>query len=367
MGRQVFAEKIFNHKLDPDDGKSLLCSTNQEADMRTLTLVTLVLLVLSGCELPPKNGLSAPTRVQSAVARPNIENEEYVMVTTAVTMPMYVNHDQAAFKRWGEKMNVKVSILGPAEWDVPAQINTIEEVIGTRPTGLLINGTDPAIAQVINKAVSAGIPTVIYDSDIPGSNRHAFLGTDWYEIGKMQGEEMANLIGGKGKVAYMGILGLVNMEQGFKGLLDVFKNYPDIEIVGKYDDKANVEEAAKITSDVLAAHPDIAGFCGFDSNSGPGIALSVREAGKAGKVKITTVDWEPEHLRLVKDGVIQMLAGQKRELFTWYGAQFLYDMVHHTNPLAQNDAKAGITSVPYMINTGLLKITKENVDQFINR
>jgi ribose transport system substrate-binding protein len=320
-----------------------------------------------GCELPPRNQSIALTTSEKKTGTINLENEEYVMVTTAVTMPMYVNHDQAAFKRWGKKMNVKISILGPAEWDVPAQINTIEEVIGTRPTGLLINGTDPAIAQVINKAVAAGIPTVVYDSDIPNSNRHAFLGTDWYEIGKMQGEEMVKLTGGKGKIAYMGILGLTNMESGFQGLLDVLKKYPEMEVVGKYDDKANVEEAAKITSDVLAAHPDIVGFCGFDSNSGPGIALAVREAGKSGKVKITTVDWEPEHLQLVKDGVIQMLAGQKRELFTWYGAQFLYDMVHHTNPLAQSDQQAGITSVPYIINTGLLKITSANVDQFINR
>jgi ABC-type sugar transport system substrate-binding protein len=91
----------------------------------------------------------------------------------------------------------------------------------------------------------------------------------------------------------------------------------------------------------------------------------VREAGRSGQIKITTVDWEPEHLQLVKAGVIQMLAGQKRELFTWYGAQFLYDIVHRTNRLAESDTKAGITSIPYHINTGLLKITKENVDLFI--
>lgn len=324
-------------------------------------------LLLWGCELPPKNDATA---MRSELANPTdttFANEEYVMITTAVTMPMYVNHDQAAFRKWGQKMGVKVSILGPAEWDVPAQINTIEEVIGTRPTGLLINGTDPAIAQAINKAVAAGIPTVVYDSDIPNSNRHAFLGTDWYEIGKMQGEEMVKLLKGKGKVAYMGILGLTNMESGFQGLLDVLKKYPGIEVVGKYDDKANVEEAARLTSDIIAAHPDVGGICGFDSNSGPGIALAVREAGRTGAIKITTVDWEPEHLQLVKDGAIQMLAGQKRELFTWYGAQFLYDIVHHTNRLAENDTKAGITSIPYYINTGLLKITKENVDQFITR
>ncbi len=100
----------------------------------------------------------------------------------------------------------------------------------------------------------------------------------------MQGEEMARLLGGKGKVAYMGILGLTNMATGFRGLLDVLKKYPGIEIVGKFDDKANVEEAARITADLLSAHPDLAGLCGFDSNSGPGMALAVKEARRVGKV-----------------------------------------------------------------------------------
>jgi len=329
-------------------------------------LCCLISVMLVSCELPSRQSLgeSKPAILRTISADQSIPNEEYVMVTTAINMPMYVNHDQAAFKRWGEQRGVKVSILGPAEWDVPLQIETIEQVIATRPTGLLINGTDPGIAQAINRAVDAGIPTVVYDSDIPNSKRHAFLGTDWYQIGLMQGEEMARLIGGKGKVAYMGILGLTNMEQGFQGMLDVFKKYPDIEVVGRYDDKANVETAARITSDLLAAHPDLAGICGFDSNSGPGIALAVKEAGKVGVVKITTVDWEPEHLQLVKEGVIQMLAGQKRALFTWYGAQFLYDMVHNTNRLSYNDAETGITNVPSTVNTGLLRITKENVDQF---
>jgi ABC-type sugar transport system substrate-binding protein len=205
----------------------------------------------------------------------------------------------------------------------------------------------------------------VYDSNIPNANHHAFLGTDWYEIGRMQGEEMVKLIQGKGKIAYMGILGMSNMEAGFRGLLDVLKNYPEIEVVGKYNSKSSVEEAAKISADVISAHPDIAGICGFDGPSGPGISLAVNEAGKSGKIKVTTVDGEPEHLQLVKQGTIQLLAAQKRELFTWYGAQFLYDMVHLANPLSNNDAKAGTTSIPYHVNTGLLRITKENVNEFV--
>jgi ribose transport system substrate-binding protein len=322
------------------------------------------LLLFCACELPPRGKTEKPASA-TTTNEEEIVNEEYVMITTAVSMPMYVNHDQATFKRWGKEKGVKVSILGPSDWDVPAQINTIEEVIGTKPTGLLINGTDAAITQAINRAVDAGIPVVVYDSDIPGSKRHAFLGTNWYEIGRMQGEEMVKLIGGKGKVAYMGILGLANMEDGFRGLLDVLAKYPEIEVVGKFDDKANVEEAAKITADLIAAHPDLSGLCGFDSNSGPGMALSVKEAGKAGKIKITTVDWEPEHLQLVKEGVIHLLAGQKRELFTWYGAEFLYDFVHQTNKLSSNDRQAGISNLPTVVNTGLVRITKENVALFM--
>ncbi|MCK8493665.1 MULTISPECIES: substrate-binding domain-containing protein [Spirosoma] len=330
-------------------------------------LLLLSLLSLAACELPPRQASTTTALNTVSDSTALGADEEYVMVTTAVTMPMYINHDQAAFKRWGAKHGVNVSVLGPAEWDVPAQINIIEEVIGTRPSGLLINGTDPAIGPVIDKAVAAGIPTVVYDSDIPNSKRHAFLGTDWYEIGQMQGREMVRLLGGKGKIAYLGIFGLNSMETGFRGLLDVIKDYPGIEVVGKFDDRSNVEEAARITSNLLSAHPDLAGLCGFDSNSGPGIGLAVKEAGRVGKVKVTTVDWEPEHLQLVREGVIQMLAGQKRELFTWYGAQFLYDMVHQTNRLSAHDAQAGITNVPTSVNTGLLRITQANVNEFIHR
>ncbi|MGB3585285.1 MAG: substrate-binding domain-containing protein [Tunicatimonas sp.] len=339
-------------------------STLKIIRINQIYLLSLLILTLIACD--PEKG--AKYREQQK-ANQTVEidpNEEYVMVTTAVNMPLYVNHDQAAFKKWGQQRGVKTSILGPSEWDVQAQIATIEQVVGTRPTGLLVNGTDPAIASAINKAVEAGIPTVVYDSDIPQSQRHAFLGTDWYEMGRLQGEAMAKLINGQGKVACMGILGMTNMEAGFQGLQDVLAEYPNIEFIGKYDDKANVEEAARITSDLISANPDLAGICGFDSNSGPGIGLAIKESGKAGQIKVTTVDWEPEHLKLVKEGVIDLLVGQKRELFTWYGAQFLYDMVHQTNRLSGNDQAAGITNVPYQVNTGLLTITPENVDQFID-
>lgn len=331
-----------------------------------------VLILVNACELPPRPD-STNSKASSEVAdnsthayTPAVgQEEEYIMVTTAINLPLYVNHDQSAFKAWGRKKRVKITILGPAEWDVPAQIATLEQVIPLRPAGLLINGTDPGIAQAIRKAVAAGIPTVVYDSEIPNSDSHCFIGSDWYEMGYLQGRRMATLLKGKGKVAVMGILGMENMEAGFRGFQDAIKPYPGIEFLGKYDDKANVETAARLAADLIAANPDIAGMAGFDSNSGPGIALAVKEANRIGKVKITTVDAEPEHLKLVKAGVIDYLVGQKRELFTALGAQFLYDMRHGTLKLSNDDAAAGVVPIPRTVVTGSIEIDKRNVDAFL--
>lgn len=325
----------------------------------------LLLLFLSACTLPPREQTAAiMNETTETAAAIDPATEEYVMVTTAINLPLYVRHDQAAFKRWGEQKGVKVSILGPAEWDIPAQIETIEQVIASRPSGLLINGTDPGIAAAVNKAVDAGIPTVVYDSDIPNCRRHAFLGSDWYQMGLAQGERVGQLTGGRGKVACLGLLGMSNMEAGFRGLQDALKKYPNIEFIGKFEDKANVETAARITADLMAAHPDLAAVCGFTSSTGPGIALAVKEAGKVGKIKITTVDMEPEHLQLVREGVIQLLVGQKRELFTWYGAEFLHDMAHRTNQFSRNDRRSGISPLPYSVNTGLVTVDSRNIAAF---
>ena len=337
-----------------------------------ICLWSLALMLNTACELPPRpnaadkgHTTSSPQPRQSAESDQTLgQVEEYIMVTTAINLPLYVNHDQSAFKAWGRKKGVKISILGPSEWDVPTQIATIEQVIPLRPAGLLINGTDPGIAQAIRKAVAAGIPTVVYDSEIPNSQRHCFIGSDWYEMGRLQGERMAKLLKGKGKVAVMGILGMENMEAGFRGFQDAIKPYPGIEFLGKYDDKANVETAARLAADLIAAHPDIAGMAGFDSNSGPGIALAVKESNRIGRVKITTVDAEPEHLKLVREGVIDYLVGQKRELFTALGAQFLYDMRHGTLKLSQNDAAAGVVPIPRTVITGSIEIDRKNVDAF---
>ncbi len=332
--------------------------------LKLIKNLPLLIILLFGCNTN-KEVKTAANDGDVLTSQDVIENEEYIMISPLVTYPMYVNHDQEAFIRWGKKMGVKTTILGTPDWNIAEQIAIIEQVTGQNPTGLLINGTDPAIAIAIDKAVDAGIPTVVYDSDIPMSKRHTFLGTDWYEMGRIQGEKMVELLGGKGKIACLGILGLNNQESGFRGVLDVLNKYPEMEMIGNFNDEANVEISARITSDLISAHPDLSGLCTFTPMSGMGAAIAIKEARKPGIVKLTSVNYEPELLGLFQEGVIQLLVCQKRELFTWYGAQFLFNMAHKINTLTDNDFQSGISNIPHKVNTGSFVVTKDNIEHFI--
>ena len=300
-----------------------------------------------------------------AKSNADVSQQEYVWIGTMTSHPMYVNHDQKALKKFGKDMGVKVTVEGPADYDIPGQAAAIEKVIKRNPAGRMVLGMERALVPLVNKAIEAGIPTITVDADLIESKRIAFVGSNWYNIGVRQAETLAKLIGGKGKVAIMGIFGADNMEQGFAGFKSVMANYPDIKIIGEFDDMADVDEARRITEEIISRHPDIAGIAGFDTNSGPGIAAAVKAADMAGKIKITCVDIEPLHLKYLKEGVIHKLFGQKRELFTYYGARLLYDINNPSISITGDDKKNGIIAVPYIIDTGFIEVDAGNVDNII--
>lgn len=293
--------------------------------------------------------------------------EEYVYICPLVNDPMALNHDAKALKQFGKDMGVKVTFAGPEKYDVAAQAAAIEDAIKRKPAGIMVVGTERGLIPYVNEAVDAGIPTITVDADLIDSKRMAFVGSNWFNIGVKQAEAMVKLIGGKGKVAMMGIGGADNMEQGFEGFRSVMKNYPNVVVLDEYDDMDSDQESQRITEEILKKYPDIAGIAGFDSKSGPGIGAAIKQEHLAGKVKVTCVDIEPAQLSLVKEGIVQKLIGQKRELFSYYGAKILFDMNHPTISLTVNDKKNGVTPVPLIIDTGLIEVDKTNVDDIIGK
>lgn len=332
----------------------------QKGAIIVIASLLIVSLLLNGVQF-----FVAESKDSDSHAATELLNEEYVYIAVFKDDPMIKVQDELGLKRFSEEYGVKVSIEAPEHFDAPEQARIMDDVIKRHPAGIMVCGSDPILIPYINKAIEQGIPTITVDADLPQSKRLAFVGSDWRRIGIKQAETMVKLIGGKGEVAMLGIVGLENMQDGFDGFRSVMENYNDVYVFDEYDDMSNIEEAERITVNLIKEHPQIAGIAGFDSNSGPGIIAALKKLGMVDKIKVTTVDIAPIHLQLVKEGSVQKLIGQKRELFTYYGGKILYDFNHSKLSIAKDDKKQGITNIPNFVDTGLVEVDATNVDKIL--
>jgi ribose transport system substrate-binding protein len=164
-------------------------------------------------------------------------SETYVMVSNVAAHPYWIDA-----KKGGEdasnELGVKWVYTGPADFNTPAQVTTLEQIIQTHPAGIIVAALQPdAITPAIDKAIAAGIPVVTVDTDAPNSKRLTYLGTVNYSAGVTMGKRMAEISGGKGKIGLASVPGQFNLEERIRGIRDVVKQNPGMELVTVVDDK----------------------------------------------------------------------------------------------------------------------------------
>jgi ABC-type sugar transport system substrate-binding protein len=319
---------------------------------------------LTGCEKP--EATSAPSADTDRTTRKGNVNEEYVWLSANANLPLFTTHDHPALRLAGQELGVKVSIAGPSSVDIPGLVAAIEQTTARKPTGMMVVGWDPsALVPPINAAIAAGIPVVCVDADVPASRRLSFIGTDWFEIGVRQADAMMKALAGRrGKVALLGLIEQEIDQKAFAGFRSVAEK-AGLICLDPQQDKGNTAEATRVAAGIIQGVSDLVGMAGFDSESGPGMAQAIKEAGRAGKIVATCVEAEEPHLRFLKEGVLAACVGQKRELFTYIGVQALYQVKHAKIRFTNNDKAAGVTPIPTTYNTGTYTVTRETVDYFL--
>lgn len=334
-----------------------------------LVLAAATMLAVGAC------GNSTPTNAPSGAAatpapgatQAATSNEEYVWISQNSTLPLFVARDHPTLLLAGKDLGVKVRIAGPTNIDLAAFISTIETECAAHPAGVIVVGWDPSLSASVDKCIDEKVPTVTDDADLPNSKRLAFIGTDWYQIGVQQAlAQLADLKARgltTGKVATLSIINADNMTAARNGFADTLKG-TGITIVADEDDGGASDQAASKTAALLAAYPDLTGFAGFDSESGAGIVTALDEANKAGQYTVTAMEQSPEFFQTVKDGKVTAIVIQKRELFTYYAVKMLYDFNHNNFTIAGLD-KWGTSTIPRYLDTGLVMVTKDNVDQVL--
>ena len=290
-----------------------------------------------------------PTLSQKALAQG--AGMEYVFLSVVTQVPFWVDH-RAALDDAAEALGVTTRFTGPLDFDTAGQARQLDELIARRPAGIMVfPGDAAAMASGIDRAVEAGIPVACLTGDVANSQRSTFFGINGFNAGKIGGEMLAQAIGGKGKV----ILGtfpapaVLERVEGYKATFA--EKYPEIEVVDVVNDKADPSYAPTAYLQAIQANPDIVGIGGTDGDSGKDI-------------KIVAMDRNDDMLPYIEDGTIHGAVAQKSYIEAFLAVHMLHWQNTDGIKVVPDWKAAGISPLPEVVDTGVMTITADNVEQF---
>jgi ribose transport system substrate-binding protein len=205
------------------------------------------------------------------------------------------------------------------EWNAPAleidakrQQDIVESMVNRRLAGIALAPVDKkALVNVVDRATAAGIPTVIYDSDVDTPNRLSYVATDNREGGRLAARRIGELLGGKGKVGIIGFMpgsaSTMEREDGFAEELKA--NFPGIELVGLQFGMADRAKAMAVTENMMTAHPDLAGLFADNESSSSGAVQALKSRVNR-TVKLVAFDASDALIADLKEGWIDSLVLQ---------------------------------------------------------
>ena len=253
----------------------------------------------------------------------------------------------------GKEAGVEIMWKGPAqETDYAGQTNIVEDAINRRVDGIVLAPTHKdALVPVVERAAREHIPVAIFDSGIGTENYVSYVATDNRQGGVNAAERLAARLGGKGRVAVLGVkAGSVSTDQREEGFQETIKSkYPGIEIVafqyGESDRARSLDRAA----DILTAHPDLDGFFASNESSTVGVVQALKQKGLAGKVILVGFDSSPNLVEDLKAGAIDALVLQNPYKMGYEAVKAMVARLDGQTP-------------PRVVDTGVKLLTRENLD-----
>ncbi len=253
----------------------------------------------------------------------------------------------------GKEFGVEVMWKGPAqETDYSGQINIVEDAINRRVDGIVLAPSHgDALVPIVERARKEGIPVTIFDSGISTESYLSYVATDNRQGGVVAAERLAEKLGGKGKVAILGVkAGSVSTDEREQGFQETIKQkYPGIMIVAfQYGDADRAKSLDRAT-DILTAHADLNGMFASNESSTVGAVQAIKQKGLAGKVVLGGFDSSPNLIDDLKAGAIDSLVLQNPFKMGYEGVKAIVDKLNGQTPERHLD-------------TGVKLLTKENLE-----
>ncbi len=249
---------------------------------------------------------------------------------------------------------IKEVIVTDAGGDANKQIADIEDLVTQGVDILLVApASDTALTPAVDAAVDAGIPVVVFNSDMvsgkvsvrvfPPYNSWANITTDW----------LGQALNGKGDViALRGIAGLAAEADEWAGVEEALKKYPDINIICTEYADWGYDKAKTAMANCLANKPKVDGVLSIGDAMTWAAAEVLKEQG-----------YDVTQIPMIGIG------GSNGFIKYWKANDLNAYVIADPTDIGVTALKAGLDllmgkEVPATLTPSQYDITKENLDSF---
>jgi len=277
-----------------------------------------LMATLAGCNHTTETGSGTGGPTAPSVA-PTGKSLRIAVIPKGTTHEYWKSIHAGAIKAQQElaAKGTAVEILwkGPArEDDRNAQIDVVQTFLSQKVDGIVLAPLDSqALVSPVADAAKQKIPVVIIDSGLNSTDYTSFVATDNKKGGLLAGQQLAKVLGGKGKVIMIRYQqGSASTEQREAGFLDAMKAAPGITLISA-DQFAGptVDTAYKSSQNVLSRFgSQTNGIFMPNESSTRGMLLALKDAGLLGKVKFVGFDSSTDLVTALKANQLQGLVVQ---------------------------------------------------------
>jgi ribose transport system substrate-binding protein len=205
--------------------------------------------------------------------------------------------------------DVEILWKGPhLENDRDEQIKVMQDFVTNKVDAICLAPLDKqALVGVVNEAVDASIPVVIFDSALQDESKIvSYVATDNRKGGELAAKQMATALGGKGNVIILRYnAGSESTEQREEGFLEVLaKEYPEIKVISsnQYAGTTQEESLTKATEVLNKYKDEVNGIFAVCEPNAAGVMGALKETELAGKVKLIAFDPSEDLIRAMESG-----------------------------------------------------------------
>jgi ribose transport system substrate-binding protein len=290
-----------------------------------------------------------------------VENPEYhIQLIVQDSSENFWTSFREGAKAAEEELGVYVEFVAIKQLDVDSLREAVEVGVNSGVEAIALQAADSEqTQQIINNAKDQGVQIITYENNNYIVADTPMVGTNNYSLGSYAGDMAVEASVGKGNVAVIINSPGTDGAEEYKNLIiqginNSFGSYGKIETsyLSIYTIDADMFEAEKVTSEILASNniPDLI-IC-MDEKCTPGIAQILVDKNMVGDIKLVGYGVTTKTLEYIQHGVIYgTVCPDSYEI----GYKTVQSLVQMLNGDAVSEA----------ISTGLYTIDKSNVQQYV--